>query len=155
MKRVTMLILVLMVAAQGTALAQDKNGGLAASFVLPSGDFGDFVGDGFGLSAIFDYDMANVVDISGSLGWYRFGGVTLIDGTNVKTESTTMWEFAAGPQIDFGKLYVGLEGAYYTNLDEWGLVPNAGLRKGMVDIGVRYKMTEDSNFYAVRAGFFF
>ncbi|MDX2472626.1 MAG: hypothetical protein QNL91_02865 [Candidatus Krumholzibacteria bacterium] len=155
MKRIILVVLALTLMANGTALAVEKNGGLAASFAQPGGDFDKVIGSGFGLSAIFDYSMANVVDISGSLGWYRFGGKTLIEGTNVKSESLSVWEFSAGPQIDFGKLYMGVEGAYYTKLDEWGLVPNIGLRKDMIDVAFRYKMTEDSNFYALRLGFFF
>ncbi len=155
MKRIILVGLALTLMASGAARAAEKNGGLAASFAQPTGDFDKLAGSGFGLSAIFDYSMAKIVDISGSLGWYSFSGETLIEGTNVKSESLSVWEFSAGPQIDFGKLYLGVEGAYYTNLDEWGLVPNIGLRKGMIDVVFRYKVTEDSNFYALRLGFFF
>ena len=64
MKRIILVVLALTLMANGTALAVEKNGGLAASFVQPTGDWykifdqstGDFnelVGSGFGLSAIF------------------------------------------------------------------------------------------------------
>ncbi len=153
MKCTMLLVLILSIAATGSALAMEKNGGLAASYVTPDGDFDDLVDPGWGLSAIFDYNMAQMVDISGSVGWYRFGGTTRPSG--LQTVRLNVWEFAAGPQFDFGKLYLGVEGAYSTNIDEWGFVPNIGFRKDLIDIGVRYKMTEDSNYYAVRAGFFF
>jgi len=155
MKRILWFTVILVLGYGGVATAGGKNGGLAASYVNPKGDFEQFVGDGFGLTAIFDYPLAGVVNITGSMGWYQFSGVTLIEGTNVKTDSSTLWEFAAGPQIDFGMLYCGVEGGYYTDLDEWGLVPNAGIRKDLLDFSLRYKVTDDGKFMALRAGFFF
>ena len=157
MKRMLWLTLVLAVTLGGAtaAVAVEKNGGLAACYISPTGDFENAVGDGFGLSTVFDYPMTSTLDVTGSLGWYRFSGITLIDGTNLKTDATTMWEFVAGPQLDLNKLYIGIEGGYFTNLKEWGLVPNIGLRKGMVDLAFRYKTTADGKFYAARLGFFF
>lgn len=149
----TILLLSFLVSVPG--LAAQRNGGLAASYVTPRGDFEQVVSDGGGASAIFDYPFSGIINITGSLGWYTFKGRTLIEGTNIKTDSSTLWEFAAGPQADFGVLYLGLEGGYYTELNEWGLVPNAGIRKGMIDLGVRFKVTEDAKFMAVRVGFFF
>ena len=142
----TFLILSLLI---GDAVhAAPQNGGLAASFVQPTGDFKNVAGNGYGLSAIFDYPLASVANLSGSLGRYHFTGVDELDGTS-------FWEFTAGPQVDFGKLYAGFEVGYYTTLKEWGVVPNLGIRKGMVDAGLRYKVTADGKFFALRAGFFF
>lgn len=155
MKYTLWLILVLAMGMSSTATAAEKHGGLAVSYAKPDGEFKNVVDDGYGLSAIFDYPMAGTVNISGSLGWYKFEGRTILEGTNIQLESTTVWEFSVGPQIDFGKLYVGLEGGYYTDLNEWGLVGNAGIRKGMLDVSVRYKATEDGKFMALRLGFFF
>ncbi len=155
MKRILWLTLIVMVATSGWAMAAEKNGGLAASYAMPQDEFENVVDDGYGLSAIFDYPMAGMINISGSIGWYRFKGVTLLEGTNIKEESSTMWEFSAGPQIDFGKLYVGVEGGYYTDVNEWGMLGNVGLRRDMLDFSVRYKMTEDAKFMAARLGFFF
>ncbi len=155
MKRIIWFTLILSSVLPGSVLAAEKSGGLAASYITPRGDYRAIVGDGFGISAIFDYPMAGVIDISGSLGWYNFAGVTLLEGTNIKTESSTMWEFSAGPQVDFGKLYIGAEAGYYTEFDEWGVVPNVGLRKDLLDLSVRYNLLGDGEFLAVRAGFFF
>lgn len=155
MKRILIVTLALSLGLCSSVLAGQKNGGLAVSYVSPEGDFENVVGDGYGLSAIFDYPMAGVVNISGSLGWNKFSGATLIEGTNIELEGQTIWEFSAGPQIDFGLLYIGLEGGYYTFLDEWGAVSIIGIRKEMFDFSFRYKMTEDGKFIAGRAGFFF
>lgn len=158
MKRILVFSLLLGAAAAATAapaLAVEKPGGLAASFVTPMGDFADVVDNGIGLGAIFDYPLAGGADISGSLFWYSYSGLTLIEGTNVKAERTALWEFAAGPQFDLGKFYVGAELGYYTNLDEWGVTPNIGLRQNMLDFSVRYKATGDGQWLAARLGFFF
>jgi len=155
MKRIFIAAMVLVLGLCGSALAGGKNGGLAVSYLTPKGDFENIVGDGYGLSAIFDYPMAGVVNISGSLGWNSFSGATIIEGTNIELEGQTVWEFSAGPQLDFGLLYIGLEGGYYTYLDEWGAVSIVGIRKDMFDFSLRYKMTEDGEFMAGRAGFFF
>ena len=156
MMRVLLVVLAVGLGWWSPVLAGTQNGGLAVSYVTPKGDFDQVVGDGIGLSSIFDYPLGgNVVNISGSLAYYRFSGITLLEGTNVKSESTSLWEFSGGPQLDFGRLYMGVEAGYYTNLDEWGLVPNLGLRKDMVDVSFRYKMTDDGKFMAVRVGFFF
>lgn len=155
MKRILILVMALsMLLGAGSALAQ-KTGGLAVSYAKPKGAFEGLVGNGYGLSSIFDYSMSGIVDLTLSLGWYNFDGITIFEGTNVKTDSFSMWEFSAGPQIDFGRLYVGIEAGYYTNVDEWGLVPNVGIRKNIIDVCLRYKMTEDAEFYAFRLGFFF
>jgi hypothetical protein len=155
MKRMLWLTMFLLLAGANPAWAVQKNGGLAASYTRPDGAFDAFADDGFGFSAIFDYPMARMIDITGSLGWYRFNGETLVEGTNLETDSTIFWEFVAGPQLDFQLLYVGIEGGYYTKFKEWGLVPNVGFRKDLIDISLRYKMTDDAKFYAVRLGFFF
>lgn len=149
------VILLICLVVSAPVLAVQKNGGLAVSYVTPQGDYDQVVSDGGGASAIFDYPFAGIVNLTGSMGWYSFRGRTLVPGTNIKTDSTNLWEFSAGPQVDFGVLYLGVEGGYYTNLKEWGLVPNVGIRKGMIDLGVRYKVTDDGKFMAVRAGFFF
>lgn len=155
MKRILWLTLFLVLIGAGQALAVDKNGGLAISYASPDGSLSDRAADGVGVAAIFDYPMANLIDITGSLGWYRFNGVTLIEGTNIESDAMDLWEFVAGPQLDLGRLYVGLEGGYYTEFDEWGLVPNVGFRKELIDLSVRYKSTGDNRFYAFRLGFFF
>ena len=155
MKQIPGVALLIGLGFCSVAFAGQQNGGLAASYLTPKGDFKQQVDNGLGISAIFDYPLAGIINISGALGWNRFSGITLVEGTNVKAESLTIWEFAAGPQIDFGRMYLGVEGGYYTNLDEWGLVPNMGIRKGMMDFSIRYKMTDDGKFVAGRAGFFF
>jgi len=155
MKRIIILALSLSLVLCGSAFAGARNGGLAASFTSPKGDYGNAAGNGYGLSLIFDYPMAGMIDITGTVGWYKFTGVTLSEGTNIKTDSNTLWEFAAGPQIDFGLLYAGAEFGYYTDLDEWGLVPNLGVRKDLLDFSLRYMISDTGEFMAVRAGFFF
>ena len=155
MRRILWFILVFSLGFSNAATAGVKSGGLAASHAAPKGDFKDLAGNGFGVAAIFDYPMAGIVNISGALGWYRFSGLDANPGLNDKTDSLSLWEFSAGPQIDLGMLYFGAEGGYYTKLDEWGLVLNVGIRKNLVELSLRYKMTEDGKFLATRAGFYF
>jgi len=155
MRRIIGLTLLIAMTVSTSVLAGQENGGLAASYVTPKGDFAETVDDGWGTSAIFDYPLSGIINMTGSLGWYTFSGITLVEGTNVKTDSRTMWEFVAGPQADFGMLYIGVEAGYYTDLNEWGVVPNAGIRKNMIDVGVRYTVTDDGEFMAIRIGFFF
>jgi len=155
MKRILLAAVTLSLLLSATAAMAQKTGGLAISYAKPKGAMENLMGDGYGVSSVFDYPLAGIVDLTLTLGWYNFDGRVLIEGTNVKTDNFSMWEFAAGPQVDFGMLYVGVEGGYYSNEGEWGLVPNIGIRKNMIDVSLRYKVTEFVEYVAFRMGFFF
>lgn len=125
-----------------------QNGGLAFSYAMPSSDFAETVGNGYGFSAIFDYPTASLVDLCASLGWYRFAGAP-------GRADISMWEFTAGPRFITGIFYAGLETGYFTKVKEWSMVPNVGLRKGALDLGLRYKFSGEARFVAARLGLFF
>jgi hypothetical protein len=125
-----------------------KNSGLAMSYAVPSSSFADAVDNGYGLSVIFDYPTASVADLAASLGWYRFAG-------SAGGEDVSMWEFTAGPRYRSGVFYAGVEMGYFTKVKEWGMVPNLGLRRGDLELGLRYKFSGEASFVAARLGFYF
>ena len=155
MRLVTCSLLLIANLTATWALAAPQNGGLAFSYVVPKDDFAQRVDKGWGAALIFDYPLAGAFDLVGTAGYYRFSGLDPSSGTSEQGESLSLWELAAGPQVDLGVLYLGCDAGYYTDLAEWGLVPNLGLRKKTIDFGLRYKVTDVGRFLAVRVGMFF
>lgn len=148
MKRTPWLIPLLILALALPAHAEGKRGGLGLSYAVPDGAFEDVADAGVGVALVFDYPFTSSMDLTASIGRYDFGGA---DGR----EDIQPWEFTAGPQIDIGRLYAGVELGYFTEVDEAAFVPNLGLRRGLLDVSLRYKSSGDANFYAARLAFFF
>lgn len=75
--------------------------GAGAELALPSGDFGDFAGTGFGGTANFLYHMNDQLAISGSVGYITWGGKSLDLGLLGKWE----YSYSAIPILAGGRYY--------------------------------------------------
>jgi len=128
--------------ARAGAAPATKNGGLAVSYVQPRDDFATTASDGMAYGLVFDYPLASLVGATGSVTWYRLGDVK-------------MTEYAAGLQLDYGQWYLGAEASYTPTFKQWGLTPNLGIRRGLVDVSLRYQTEPSLKSWAVRLGFFF
>lgn len=75
--------------------------GFGGELALPSGDFGDFAGTGFGGTANFLYHMNDQVAISGTAGYITWGGKSLDLGLLGKWE----YSYSAIPILAGGRYY--------------------------------------------------
>lgn len=158
MKRWIILAAVLMLAAapasaQKAAKKAEPRGGLAFAWLLPQDGLKDTHDKGWGIHLLFAYQVADKMDLSVTTGYDRV--LADADAGAMGAEDFTMWEFTAGPRARIDLFYIGIEGGYFTKIDEWGLVPNAGIRYKRFDVGYRMKTSGDTKIHAIRAGYFF
>lgn len=76
MKKVlsVLTLLVLLTMVTGVASAQNKMGiSVQAGVFLPTGDFGDGAGTGFGGTGTFLYDVSPMFQVTGSVGYAKWG----------------------------------------------------------------------------------
>ncbi len=121
---------------------------------LPSGDMKDVAQYGYGLYGSMDRGMAPLVDLRLQVETNRFVGEDLPGGGQV--DDFTSWGFLGGAKVGIaGLLSGGALAGYYTEVDELDLVPFASLKLGMLDVGIQYKMLNDTKWFAARVGFSF
>lgn len=137
--------------AQKSAKKSEPRGGLAYARLMPQDDLKDSHDSGNGLHLLFDYDLSDRMDLSITVGWNRISA----DSDAEDAEDFTMWELTAGPRTRLKHFYLGVEYGYFTKVDEWGLVPNAGIRYKRFDVGYRMKTSGDAGIHAIRVGYFF
>jgi hypothetical protein len=113
--------------------------GPVVGIAFPTGDFGDVVGTGFMLAGQGTYGYKGKVTFLGEVGVTIFGGDdTIIDGQEVDVDGPTAIHFAAGARVPLGPVYVGGLAGYWTDVDDFDLVPLVGIHFGTFDIGARY-----------------
>lgn len=154
MKRngIAVLTALIVLSAAGSALAA----GVGVGFRLPSGDFGDAYDGGFGANFTMAYPLAPTVSAYGDIGYTRFMGKSAsVGGVEVGPDDLDVWGFSAGAKVGLGGFYLGGEGGYFTEVDEFGLSPLLGLGLGPLDISARYKFTGDANWFDLRASISF
>jgi hypothetical protein len=161
MKKWIILVAVLMfavapVAPVAPAAAQNAqktkappNGGLGLAWLLPQDDLKETHDKGFGIHVMFAYQLADKMELSGTTGWNRLKADAL------GAEDFNMWEMTLGPRAMIKMFYLGVEGGYFTKIDEWGWVPNAGVRYKIFDLGYRMKTSGETKYHTIRAGVFF
>lgn len=111
----------------------------------PTDTFGDFYSTGYGFSSSLEFTLLPIVSVHGGLGWTRFSGEGALEDIDV-------WEYGLGARAHLGLFYGGLEVDHFSEIDEWGWVPEVGVRFTMLDAGLRYKMSGDANWWGIRAG---
>jgi hypothetical protein len=136
-----------LVAIPQTAAAQFDIGA-RGKILFPTGDFSDVAETGWGLAATGDFTVIPLIKIRGEAGYNSFGGK--IDGlTNY--DDWNIWSFMIGARLQLPIIYFSLDGAYYTEIDEFSLLPGLGLRFLFLDVGARYKWN-DANWFEVFGG---
>lgn len=158
MKKWIILAAVLMLAAtpvlaQKAVKKAEPKGALALAWLLPQDSLKDTHDKGYGIHMLFAYQLADKMDFSLTTGWNRL--LADSDSEAEGAEDFTMWEFTAGPRVRLSLAYLGIEGGYFTKIDEWGWVPNAGIRYKRFDVGYRLKTSGETKIHTIRAGYFF
>ncbi len=102
MKRlITVTFILILISSFAFAQEGKMTLGVGAELALPSGDFGDFAGTGFGGTANFLYHMNEQMAISGTVGYISWGGKSLDLGFLGKYE----YSYSAIPVLAGGRYY--------------------------------------------------
>jgi hypothetical protein len=125
---------------------------LGAHAAMPTGDFADEFDGGFGAYGRVGVPLG-VVKLFGSLTWNRFKAVNpLVDDQDLITVQ-------AGPHFSpIPLLDIGVEGAYFSESEEFGLAPNISLGFVKLEVTASYNTTLDSprsNWVTLGVGFRF
>jgi len=152
MKRLVfgLIVALALVAIPQTASAQFDIGA-RGKLMLPTGDFEKVAETGWGLAATGDFTLIPLLKIRGEAGYNSFGGKT--EG-EVQYPDLDIWSFLIGARLQLPIIYFSLDGGYYTELDEFSLLPGLGLRFLFLDVGGRYKWTGE-NWFEVFGGLSF
>ena len=149
--RIVGIVLAVFVALSFAGPAEAQLGkpvwGAAAVLAMPTDGFDNVVDTGFGGQLFARKDVVPLVSATGTAGYTHFGGKNSFG-------SASIFEFTAGGLVNLGMFNGGLEFGYFTDVDEWSVVPNVGMKILMVDASLRYKMT-DTNWFSLRAGLSF
>ena len=147
--------------AAGAGLPAHAGGfGVGANVALPTGDFGDVLDSGFGIHALARHPVAPLVTLTGDAGWTTFSTQDLttdVGGYSFELggDNVDIWNFTAGARVALMPMGLGLEYGYFSEVDEWSLVPNAGVSFSKLAVDLRYKATGDANWFELRAGIYF
>ncbi len=150
MKRLSFVFAILcaLVVLPARAEAQFQFGG-RAKLLLPTGDFDDVAKTGWGAAATADFTIIPLVKLRGEVGYNRFDGEDPSDGTTY--DDWNIWNFGVGARLQLPVVYISLDGSYYTEIDEFSVLPGIGFRLFFLDVGARYKWTGE-NWFEVFGG---
>ena len=166
-----------------TAFSQIEAIGVGGGMVMPSGDFSNFAGSGYGGSVRLHYNYEGLENLmlTGSVGYFRFGskewsffginsGVSL-QYTVIPLTSGGRYYFGAaeaktrfylGGEIGIHFFSVsfndgetsGVLGNSLSSSTEFALIPVAGVALGPLDVFAQYSLS-DFNYFGLQAMFVF
>jgi len=155
MRNLTLLAVMMLAATPALAMDSDANGGLAFAWHFPQKELKESHDQGYGIHLMFAYELADKWDLSITTGWNRLLANEQPRNSPLGSDDITVWEFTAGPRLRLKWFYAGVEAGYFTKLDKWGWVPNAGVRYKILDLGWRWNSTGESEIQTIRLGVFF
>jgi opacity protein-like surface antigen len=113
MKKI-LLVLFVTVFAVSFSNAQSKMGAsVQGTLSFPTGDFGDGAGTGFGATGTFIYSVSPMLDVTGSVGYIKWGTKESIPGYEVSFSDIPIlvglrYAFGKGQFLPYGAAEVGL-----------------------------------------------
>jgi hypothetical protein len=118
--------------------------GARGKLLLPTGDFNKVAKTGWGLAATGDFTIIPLVKLRGEIGYNQFDAEDEAVWDDESIDRFDIWSFLVGARLQLPVIYLSLDGAYYTKLDEVSLLPGLGLRFLFLDVGARYKWTGEN-----------
>lgn len=121
---------------------------------FPSGDLGDVSNTGLTFGVQGTYGLG-VMALMAEASFSNFTG-KLENG--IEFDDVSTFGFAAGARaaIPLAGLYAGGLAGFWTDADEFDLVPMAGIHLGPADVGVRYKgLLGDLDWFSITAAVHF
>lgn len=133
--------------------------GNSLNIFLPQGTLAETYDHGFGIYANFDYNLNKYFAVRGDLGWNDVSGpeTSYLDSSGVihtNHPNRSIWEFTAGMKAQVSILYLEIRGGYFSGVNEWGIVPAAGIRIKKIDIQGSYTFAGENNWASVRLGYY-
>ena len=137
-----LIVALALVAVPQTASAQFDIG-VRGKLMFPTSDFGDLAETGWGLAATGDYTVIPLIKLRGEAGYNSFGGK---DDGLIQYDDWNIWSFMIGARLQIPIIYFSLDGGYYTEIDEFSILPGLGFRFLFLDVGGRYKASGEKWF---------
>jgi hypothetical protein len=108
---------------------------VGAHAALPTGDFANAVDAGIGAYGRIGVPLG-IVKLMGSATYTQF------KAANPLVEDLNIWTVQAGPHFSLLPMIdLGIEGAYFSEVEEFGFAPNVSIGLLMLDITASYNTT--------------
>ena len=140
------------------AIAQSKTGfGPVIGVNVTTGSLGDSYGVGWLIGGQF----VKGTGFGSVIFEVTYNGFSLSDdvpgeGEVDFTDDLNVWGFGLGPRFRLGPLHVGAVAAYYTEVEEFDVLPVATIKVWKLDLGVRYKgLFERAEWFGITAAIHF
>ncbi len=141
MRRAWVVIAMLML---GGGEARAQQGGLGLQLAQPLGDFKDAVNGGYGIYLKREFNFT-LIGAAAEVNYVAFGAKAAGDDRAVAG-------FQAGPRLNLGLIRLGVDAGYFTNLKEAGIVPNATMKLGPLELGASFTTAGKNSWVAFRGG---
>ena len=141
--------------AASPAIAQSKTGfGPIVGVNVTTGSLGDSYGVGWFIGGQF-VKGTGFGSVIFEAAYNGFSIDDEIEGSDYSND-LNIWSFGLGPRFRLGPLHVGALAAYYTDVDEFDVLPVATIKVWKLDLGVRYKgLFETAEWFGISAAFHF
>ncbi|MDT8436754.1 MAG: hypothetical protein RRA92_08355 [Gemmatimonadota bacterium] len=137
-----LLSALVLLALPGRAAAQLATSvGAGVRLVFPTGDLDDIAQSGWGLAGTGEVRLLEFLAATGEVSYTHLDGEER-DGGDL--EDLDMLGVAVGARLYFPLWYLSAETGYFSEIDEGGFLPGAGIRIGVLDVGARYKATGEN-----------
>ncbi|MDH4069656.1 MAG: hypothetical protein OEV30_04475 [Ignavibacteria bacterium] len=163
MKRFVLLVAVAFLVSPPAFSQLGISWGLGANLAFPSSDLDNIAATGYGGTGLVKFGLIPLVDLTGGIEYINMGTKDAAGGEFC----THAWGYMVGGRVNLLVIaYGGLElGAYSfstkftapsvpdtdaTNT-EFFFAPMVGVSLGMLDVGLRYVVADNSDFFSVRA----
>jgi hypothetical protein len=152
------LVLTALLAAPAAAQMPLLDVRIGAQAVMPQGDLADVYKGGFGAYGRLGVPLGGI-KLMATATWTRLPGKTIdVLGTPVGIEDQDVIGITAGPHFSLPMLDLGVEGGYFSNFKEFGIVPSASLGVLNFDLMLSYTMVNSdpkANWVGLGVGFRF
>ena len=149
-------LLAALLAAASTAPAAGQTGfGPVVGVNFAAGSFGDYYGTGWTLGAQYIKGLP-FGSLQFEATYNGFGIDDEIPALEDFNDDLNLWGFAAGPRLGIGPFNFGALGSYHTEIDEFDVIPLAGINIWKLDVALRYKgLFGDADWVGVTAAILF
>ena len=167
-KSVLLLTAALVIFSVASSFAQGRFS-IGAELALPSGDFGDAVGTGFGASVRYEAPINDNLSWMGTAGFLTFGkkdvGGIDISASIIPINAGLKYYFTesfngfyAGAELGINLVKVKAEFGGESDSEsstEFGFAPQVGYHLANFDFAVRYAIVSDADYIGLRAAYVF
>jgi hypothetical protein len=169
MKKSLFLVLALVTFASLPSFAQDGRFSAGLEIGLPTGDFGDAVGVGIGITGRYESAINNNLTWMATLGFVSFtekddsglkASIIPIQGGLKYYFNNSFDGFYAGAELGLNIVKVKYDGGPFNDGGsdsdtELGFAPQIGYHLANVDVSLRYQIVDDLDYFGIRAAYVF